>query len=291
MWLSNNMNDASDGTTSMDFRKNRTRTINSDDLIMMMDHPNEKTCDRIDNVAVPSRETVKEVNDYQRNIIRNDTTTSNAMVRRPSESTNDDFDMDERRESVVENETMKREGQRVTCLKLFVIMILVSSAIMIAVIVFLYIRESEEKQFIAKFQNDAHKVLESIGSSFDRTLGTMNAIAVILVSNAHSQQHPWPFVTLPDYGLHVSKLLPLTNGLFLSVAPIVYPSEKQQWEEYALENDFWVNESLAMQEVWDGYHGNITHEWARSASIYSNFGDIEANVRYDIPWGYSILDI
>ena len=208
----------------------------------------------------------------------------NSLVRQPSESTDEGFDaMDEqeRRDTLIENESMKREGQRVTCLKLLVILILVASAVIIALIAYLYITNSEEKQFIKKFRIDANKVLESIGSSFDRTLGTMNAIAIILVSNAHDQQHPWPFMTLPDFALHASKLIPLTDGLFLSVLPIVYPHQKQEWEDYALEQDYWVNESLAVQEVWDGYHGNITYDWARSESIYGVFGEIDSNVRYD----------
>jgi hypothetical protein len=163
---------------------------------------------------------------------------------------------------------------------LLVILILALSAIIIAVVVYLYIRNSEEKQFMAKFQNDANKVLESIGSSFERTLGAMDTMAVILVSNANDQKHPWPYVTLPDFALHASKLLPLTDGLFLSVLPIVTPSEKTEWEEYALQKDVWVNESLALQTVWDGYYGNISYDWVQSDAIYDDFGPIDNNVRY-----------
>jgi hypothetical protein len=211
---------------------------------------------------------------------RNEATVS--LERHPSVSTDGGLVTEDEPESLIDNETTKREGQRVTCLKLLVILILVSSATIIAVIVYLYITNSEEKQFLAKFQNDADKILESIGSSFERTLGTMNALAVILVSNAHDQGHPWPFVTLPDFALHASKLIPLTDGLFLSVLPIVTPSEKQKWEEYALQKDYWVNESLALQTVWDGYYGNITYDWTRSDTIYGDFGAIDDNVRYAI---------
>ena len=203
------------------------------------------------------------------------------LERQESESTDGGLITEDEPESINDSKTTKREGQRVTFLKLLVLGILVLSATIIAVVVYLYITNNEEKQFITKFHNDANKVLESIGSSFDRTLGAMNSVAVILVSNAHNQGHKWPFVTLPDFALHASKLIPLTDGLFLSVLPIVAPSEKRKWEQYAWRKDYWVNESLALQEVWEGYHGNITYDWARSDTIYGDFGVIDDNVRYE----------
>ena len=257
---------------------------NNDDVHSCM-HESE-VYDTNEKAVIPSIETnpdplLPELNYPPSPDCRRENGATRALQRHPSVSTDGGLITEDEPESINDSKTTKREGQRVTFLKLLVLGILVLSATIIAVIVYLYIKNSEEKQFIAKFQNDANKVLESIGSSFDRTLGTMNAIAVILVSNAHDQGHKWPFVTLPDFALHASKLIPLTDGLFLSVLPIVAPSEKRKWEQYAWRKDYWVNESLALQEVWEGYHGNITYDWARSDTIYGDFGVIDDNVRYE----------
>ena len=243
--------------------------------------------DANENRLVPSLLTyvdplAQESNDASSSACRRGIGATRMLERQESESTDGGLITEDEPESINNSKTTKREGQRVTFLKLLVLGILVLSATIIAVVVYLYITNNEEKQFITKFHNDANKVLVSIGSSFDRTLGAMNSISVILVSNAHYQGHKWPFVTLPDFALHVSKLIPLTDGIFLSVVPIVTPSEKRKWEQYALQNDHWVNESLALQEVWDGYYGNITYDWARSDTIYSSFGVIDDNVRYEI---------
>ena len=178
-----------------------------------------------------------------------------------------------------ENVTMKLDTKRVIHLKFLVIFILFISASIISIAVYKYIRKSEISQFHSKYYNDANKVFTAIGSSFERTLGTMNAIAVSYVSYADDQDMEWPYMTLPNFAILASKLLPLTEGVYVAGVPMVQPSQRQQWEEYVYYHDEWVNESLAVQEVWEGYHGDITYNWIRNHSIYGAFGDIETNVR------------
>ena len=149
------------------------------------------------------------------------------------------------------------DTQRVIGLRILLILSLATSATVMSYFVHKYIATHEEKQFHDKFYNDANKVLEAVGSSLERTLTTLNAIALAYVSHvaissdSNDANTTWPFVTLPNFALHASKLLPLTNGLFVSMHPVVCPSQKAYWEEYSLQNDYWVNETLNLQEVWD----------------------------------------
>jgi hypothetical protein len=174
----------------------------------------------------------------------------------------------------------KRDTKRVLHLKVLVVLFLVLSATIISVVVYTYITHNEQKQFKAKFRNDAEKVHTSIATSIQRSPGALNAIAVTLVSYANDKGIEWPFVALPDFALHASKMLPATNGLYVSVVPIVAPAQKRQWEEFAYQNDIWVNQSLALQEVWNGYQGEIMKDWERSHKLYGSFGDIESNITY-----------
>jgi hypothetical protein len=128
-------------------------------------------------------------------------------------------------------------------------------------------------------------------------MGVLNAFALAYVSYAadepadHNNDYhndetnvtvsAWPFVTLPNFALHASKLLPLTNGLFVSMLPLVYPSQKQQWEEYASQNDGWVNETLQIQEVWGNYYGETRYDWHKVQHISSLHHEVFSNVRYD----------
>jgi hypothetical protein len=174
----------------------------------------------------------------------------------------------------------QRDTKKLRFLKVSVGVILLLSALIIADNAFKYITRNEKQQFRTSFESEARKLFETIGSQFDQTIGSLNLMAVMLVSHAHNQGNVWPFVTLPDFALHASKLIPLTQGLFVTVLPMVYPSNKQTWEDYAFKEDYWVNESLALQKNWNGYHGDITFDWVRSEAVSDGNHVIDDNVTY-----------
>jgi hypothetical protein len=177
------------------------------------------------------------------------------------------------------NEASIKETKDVLHLKLFVLFILVVSASTIASCVYVYITGNETAQFEAKFNNDADKVFVAIGSSLHQTLGLLDSLAVTYVSYARNQNVTWPFVTLPDFGARMAKLLPLTDAISISLLPIIHPEVRKEWEAYSLNNDEWVNESIALQETWDGYYGPIDYGWEPYGYIHGDYGNIEANVR------------
>ena len=184
-----------------------------------------------------------------------------------------------------ENEATKLDTQRVIRLRMLLIVSVVTSATIMSILVYRYISIGEKKNFEEKFNNDANKVLEAVGSSLERTLGVMNVIALAYVSYAATiadltnVTSLWPLVTLPNFALHASKLLPLTDGLFIVMGPIVSPSQRTQWEAYASQNDQWVNETLQIQEIWGNYYGEVNYDWIKSEQIYSSTRDIDSNMR------------
>ena len=190
-----------------------------------------------------------------------------------------------------DDEVSKVENQRVIRLRMLLMLTLIMSVIILSFMVHRYIVTKELNQFRDEFKNDAHKVFGSVGGSLQRSLSVMNEFAVAYVSyettmaerlhndNATSTTL-WPFVTLPNFALHASKLLPLTDGVFVSMMPIVDPSLKTQWEEYAVQNDDWVNETLQIQNVWDGYHGEKTYGWKKVDHIMSLNFEQDQNIRY-----------
>ena len=188
-----------------------------------------------------------------------------------------------------DNELTELDTKRVIRLRMLLILTLVISATVMSLLVHRYIAINEKKQFHTKFNNDAKKVLAAVSSSLERSLGVLNAVSISFVSSAayttkvDDSANTWPFVTLPDFALQASKLLPLTDGVYISIQPIVYPAQKLQWEEYASQNDQWVNETFVIQEAWDGYHGNTPDNFTTYRQIYGTFGDVEANVRYVFP--------
>jgi hypothetical protein len=179
-----------------------------------------------------------------------------------------------------ENEFSEKETKDVVHLKMLVFFILVTSASTLAAYAYVYIVRSETSQFESKFSNDASKILQAIGSSLDRTLGELDSLAVNMVSYAQAVNLTWPKVTYPNFGVKMAKTLPLTDAFLIAELHIVYPEKRKEWEEYSILHDDWVNQSMAIQETWNGYYGPIIYDWEPRGTIHAIPDDIEANVRY-----------
>jgi hypothetical protein len=61
---------------------------------------------------------------------------------------------------------------------------------------------------------------------------------------------------------------------------MVKPSQRKKWEHYVSQNYFWLNETMAIQETWNGYYGAIGYDWERKDIIWGDSGEIEANASY-----------
>jgi hypothetical protein len=173
----------------------------------------------------------------------------------------------------------KKESEEVHRFKFIVLLILVISAVVVSTCVKIYVKKKEQSQFEEKFRTDAIKILDTVRNSIDRTLIPMDSLAVDLVSYARATNATWPCVTLPNFALRMSKVLPQTDAMAIQVLPIVKPSQRKKWEQYLTKNYFWLNETMAIQENWDGYYGRIAYNWKKNEIIYGDDGDLEANVR------------
>ena len=175
----------------------------------------------------------------------------------------------------------KQETKAVFRLKLLVLLLLTLFAVGTALAVFYYTTGSEQDQFEDQFKDDAHKVLEAVGSSLDKTFGAFDSLAVAAVSYARATNQSWPNVTLPDYGIRAAKVLELSDAFTINICPFVTPEQRAGWEEYASvegEHIYWVNETLAIQETWKNYYGPIDqYNWTGHDIIYGDFDDVPYN--------------
>jgi hypothetical protein len=185
----------------------------------------------------------------------------------------------------------KKESEEVHRFKFIVLLILVISAVVVATCVNIYVKKKEQSQFAEKFRTDALKVLDTVSNSIDRTFIPMDSLAVDLVSYARATNSTWPCVTLPNFALRMSKALPQTDAMVIQFLPIVKPSQRKKWEHYVSQNYFWLNETMAIQETWDGYYGPIGYDWKEKNIIWGDNGDVKANVRLVSPSTGVILSL
>ena len=86
----------------------------------------------------------------------------------------------------------KRETNIVCGMRLVVLLVLLASAFLLAFFVYHYLKSDEQNEFQEDFFADANKVLHSIGTSLDLTLGAVDALAVSMVSYAKNTNQTWP---------------------------------------------------------------------------------------------------
>jgi hypothetical protein len=163
-------------------------------------------------------------------------------------------------------------------LRLTVVIILIVSIVGVACVVHEYVKNTEETRFNDQFQNDAYKVFEAVGSTLDKSLGAFDTLSVTLVSSARALNQSWPFVTLPDFAMHVAKLLPLSKALYIQISPLVTPANRLEYEYFAAENDAWVDETIAIQENWVNYYGPTIPNWTANEVIFGDFEDMPYNL-------------
>lgn len=181
-----------------------------------------------------------------------------------------------------------RETKAVFILKLIVVLVLILSATIVGTSTFLFLSRNEDQQFQLQYKEDAYKILEAMGSSLDKTLGLLDSVAVQLDSHATSQQQQqqessssWPFVTLPDFAVKLSKIFPLTDAIVVNVHPLVRNDQREAWENYAQNNNAWVDESMAVQAEWEGYYGPVTFNGTLNlTTLHSDFEDLPYNLTY-----------
>jgi hypothetical protein len=173
----------------------------------------------------------------------------------------------------------KQETKDVVRLKLLVLLVLIISAGAVASFIYLYLKWVEEKAFCDEFHDHADKILQSVGSTVDNILGSFDSLAVSTISLARATNQTWPFVTLPDFAVRMSKVLPLSRTFVMQMLPLVTPSQRDEWEAYTVQNDYWVNESIEVQREFQNYYGPTDYDTESYGTIHGDFEDIPANER------------
>ena len=174
----------------------------------------------------------------------------------------------------------KRETRAVMNLKVLVAFVLLCCTVGTAYAVYHFATEAEESKFEAQFEDDAHKVLEAIGSHLDIAFGSLDALFVSMLSFAQATNQSWPFVTIPDFGIRSAKIRSMSGLIYITHLPLVTPENRLDWEAYSIEHGGWVNESMKIQENHDQYYGPVIYDFELYGVIHGDFADVPYSTRY-----------
>lgn len=146
----------------------------------------------------------------------------------------------------------RRESKAVRILRLLVLGSLVATATLVAVGTYLYATSDEKEEFKAGFESHAQKVIESFHDAVEQRLGAIGMLSDSITSYAHDVNAQFPFVTVSDFAVRGANLRIRAGSLIVHWAPIVTDDNRDEWEEYALENRFQINEAYDQDFVLRG---------------------------------------
>jgi hypothetical protein len=167
-----------------------------------------------------------------------------------------------------QDEIARAETKSVRSLKVVVLIVLVVSAIGVALAVYFYTSSTEQAQFESGYQGDVSKVFEGIGRSIENTLVALDTFQVTIVSEARANGEKWPFVTVPDFAVRATKTRLQSDGFSISTSPVVTKAQKKEWEQYAWNHSGWINESMKIQEHSPYYYGPVWYNHSLSYEIF-----------------------
>jgi len=135
------------------------------------------------------------------------------------------------------------ETQAVRRLRVAVLSVLVLSGIVMSAGVFLYSHNQELENFTTAYEDSAQQVIDAFHDTVERNLNAMATLSTDITSYALSQNQSFPFVTLPNFALKGSNIRSLSGSHMLHYIPIVKEQDRAEWEEYAYENRFHIDEA------------------------------------------------
>jgi hypothetical protein len=141
----------------------------------------------------------------------------------------------------------KKETRAVFYWRIVMFGVLIASTIGVAVFVYKYVSGQQNDEYETAYMDDSTKLVESVGTSLDIKLGTVDYMDVTTVSYADSTGADWPQVTIPDFAVRAAKVRSLTGAVVIQMYMVVNEEQKEAWEVYTSQNDYWIQEDLDIQ--------------------------------------------
>jgi hypothetical protein len=117
--------------------------------------------------------------------------------------------------------------------------------ILFALGTYFYTTNAETDEFEKQFNEDAIKVLQSLGESLDKAIAGVDAMVLNMLSYARDTNQTWPYVTIPDFEARSAKFLALTNAVVFLQFMLITPETRDKWEAYTAEHGrVWTEQSI-----------------------------------------------
>ena len=164
----------------------------------------------------------------------------------------------------------KKENRAVTTWRFIMFGVLIITTVLVAVLVFLFVNNTEREEFETSFEVDSLKIFESLGSSMDTKLEAVDSLAMLMLSSAREKNETWPYTVLPNFASKAAKMRILSDAIALQQYQYVEEDQRLEWEAYAKVNEAWVQETIRIERDDTTFHApapTLDYDTNHSTSI------------------------
>lgn len=140
-----------------------------------------------------------------------------------------------------------RGDKRVRLLRDTALMLLVLTALFVSMGVYISLKASEQREFDNTFEDQAAQLGSVLQSQLETKLRALDTLSVSLASFARSEEYDWPTITVPDFAARAASTLRASRATALAIHPVVQGANLTRWEEYSVQAQGWLEDSLEFQ--------------------------------------------
>ncbi|CAB9526669.1 Receptor-type guanylate cyclase gcy [Seminavis robusta] len=150
-----------------------------------------------------------------------------------------------------------KEHQRVFRARLFVVLLFLGTACANALIVYYLNVNHEYDDYYFHFNELATEIIQGTQENVRVVFQAMDAMSVALTTRVGDDPTTaWPLVTFRDFAILAENVRNVTGAWQIVFVPIVMESQRQAWEQYSVDNQFWVREEFPLITE-DAFHERL----------------------------------
>jgi hypothetical protein len=146
-----------------------------------------------------------------------------------------------KKDNAATNDTLvTAENKVISRIKYFLFAFLLVTAVVVGSVVYLLAKEADDYKLEEDFVEFADLFFQSVSSSLDMSLSSIDNYIVNLVSHAEVTNSIWPFVVLPHFSQKIRKIQKVARAAHLSQSHFVRNDQRLEWENFTSTNNQWV---------------------------------------------------
>lgn len=129
-----------------------------------------------------------------------------------------------------------KEDKAVKWLRVAVIGILISAAVLLSAGCGIFMRQEEHRKFEENVEANSNKILDAVYVTIQRKMEALDTLSASFTAFALETEAVWPNVTLPGYAVRAAGIRVLADTPLVNVYHFVTDEDREGWEAYVMEN-------------------------------------------------------